>query len=227
MPTDGRGLLLLIVLLLPGLTYVALRDRRSSERRPTAFRESGAVVFCSLVTEFVTLVLFAVLRWLLPGLTPDVGRLVREGGEYARQHYVSLGWWGVGLLAFACGLAAAASVRAAAHAHPSQMSAWWVLFDGWYPGETVTVGCLLEDGAYLEGRLASFNVSAEDAPDRDLVLMQPLKYRAPGETEAHPLPWSAGCVSASRIVTLFVSYPIAGAEGAEGAEGEASGQAGR
>ncbi|MGW1542511.1 DUF6338 family protein [Streptomyces sp. NPDC002309] len=224
MPTTGGGLLLLVVLLLPGLTFVVLRERRSSERRPSAFRESGAVVFWSVSTEFVTLALFALVRSLLPGLTPDVGRLVREGGAYAREHYVSLGWWGAGLLAFSCGLAAAAAMRAAAGRHPSGMSAWWMLFDGWYPGENPVVGCLLEDGSYLEGRQASFNVSADDSPDRDLVLVQPLKYRPPGGTEVRPLPWSAACVSARRIVTVFVSYPLAEPGAAAGEAGAAAGE---
>lgn len=207
MPTTVTGLVLLIVLLLPGLTFVIIRERRGSERRPTPFRETGAVVFCSVLTELATLVLFALARGLMPGLTPDVGRLVREGLDYARVHYAQLGWWAVGLLLFACVLAATAAVLTADKPHASAMSAWWVMFHSWFPGENPLVGCILEDGSYIEGRQASFNVSSEDSPDRDLVLVEPLKYRPPGATEAHTVPWGAACVSARRIVTMFVSYP--------------------
>lgn len=207
MPTTVTGLVLLVVLLLPGLTFVITRERWGSERRPTPFRETGAVVFCSVLTELATLVLFAVARGLMPGLTPDVGRLVREGPDYARDQYAQLGWWAIGLLLCACALAAAAAALTADKPHASAMSAWWVMFHSWFPGENPIVGCILEDGSYIEGRQASFNVSSEDSPDRDLVLMEPLKYRPPGATETYTVPWGAACISARRIVTIFVSYP--------------------
>ncbi|QGV77850.1 DUF6338 family protein [Streptomyces ficellus] len=206
MPTTFTGLILLVVLLLPGLTFV-VRERQGSERRPTPFRETGTVVFCSVLTELLTLALFAAARGLMPGLTPDVGRLVREGGGYARDQYVQLGWWAGALLLFSCALAAAAAAVTGKRPHASVMSAWWVMFDRWYPGEDPLVGCVLEDGSYIEGRQASFNVSSDDSPDRDLVLVEPLKYRAPGATEVEHFPWGAACVSARRIVTMFVSYP--------------------
>ncbi|MEU9499689.1 DUF6338 family protein [Streptomyces sp. NPDC048196] len=55
MPTTFTGLMLLVVLLLPGLTFAVVRERQGSERRPTPFRETGTVVFCSVLTELVTL----------------------------------------------------------------------------------------------------------------------------------------------------------------------------
>lgn len=222
MPTTVTGLVLLVVLLLPGLTFVIIRERRGSERRPTPFRETGAVVFCSVLTELATLILFAVARGLMPGLTPDVGRLVREGADYARDHYAELGWWVVGLLLFSCALAATAAALTGDRPHASAMSAWWVMFDRWFPGENPIVGCILEDGSYIEGRQASFNVSSDDSPDRDLVLVEPLKYRAPGTTEMHAFPWGAACISARRIVAMFVSYPPVPEGEAEAAATQAS-----
>ncbi|MFI6853938.1 DUF6338 family protein [Streptomyces sp. NPDC050416] len=217
MPTTITGLILLVVLLLPGLTFVIVRERQGSERRPTPFRETGTVVFCSVLTELAVLVAFAVLRGVMPGHTPDVGRLVREGTPYAQVHYVELFWWAGGLLSAACALAAVAAAMTAGVPHSSAMSAWWVMFHKWFPGEDPLVGCVLEDGSYIEGRLASFNVSSDDLSDRDLVLVEPLKYRAPGALETRDLPWGSACVSARRIVTMFVSYPPA-------AEGEGEGE---
>ncbi|MGW1362927.1 DUF6338 family protein [Streptomyces chartreusis] len=216
MPTTITGLVLLVVLLLPGLTFVIIRDRKGSERRPTAFRETGTVVFCSVLAELAVLVIFAIVRGVKPNLTPDVGRLVREGATYAQVHYAELVWWAGGLLSLACGLAAVVALITAGSPHASVMSAWWVMFEKWFPGENPLVGCVLEDGSYVEGRLASFNVSSDDLPDRDLVLIEPLKYRAPGARETHDFPWGSACISARRIVTLFVSYPLAPEQGAEG-----------
>ncbi|MFE4693969.1 DUF6338 family protein [Streptomyces sp. NPDC056749] len=216
MPTTFTGLILLVVLLLPGLTFVIVRERKGSERRPTPFRETGTVVFCSVLTELAVLVVFAVLRGVMPALTPDVGRLVREGVPYAQVHYAELVWWAGGLLAAACALAAVAAAMTARVPHSSAMSAWWVMFEKWYPGESPLVGCVLENGSYVEGRLASFNVSSDDLPDRDLILVEPLKYRAPGALETQDFPWGSVCVSARRIVSMFVSYPLASEQGAEG-----------
>ncbi|MEU6306976.1 DUF6338 family protein [Streptomyces chartreusis] len=217
-PTTVTGLALLVVLLLPGLTFATVRDRKGSERRPSPFRETGAVVFCSVLTELAALAVFAMLRGLRPDLTPDIGRLVREGATYARVHYAELAWWAGGVLIFACVIAAIAASITGKRPHSSVMSAWWVMFEKWFPGENPIVGCTLEDGSYIEGQQASFNVSSDDSPDRDLVLVEPLKYRAPGATETHDVPWGAACVSARRIVTMFVSYPPGPAE----QEGEAA-----
>ncbi|MFJ3234729.1 DUF6338 family protein [Streptomyces sp. NPDC086787] len=224
MPTTITGLILLVVLLLPGLTFVIVRERKGSERRPTPFRETGAVVFCSILTELAVLVVFAVLRGLMPELTPDVGRLVREGAPYAQVHYAELVWWAGGLLSAACALAAVVALTSGVP-HSSAMSSWWVMFEKWFPGESPLVGCVLEDGSYVEGRLASFNVSSDDLPDRDLVLIDPLKYRASGAAEAQDVPWGAVCVSARRIVSMFVSYPLAPGQEAGEAATAASGSA--
>ncbi|MFF3657338.1 DUF6338 family protein [Streptomyces olivochromogenes] len=222
MPTTITGLALLVVLLLPGLTFVIIRERKGSERRPTPFRETGAVVFCSVLTELAALVIFAALRGLRPDLTPDIGRLVREGATYARAHYAELAWWAGGLLLLACVLAAVTAVVTGGRPHASVMSAWWVMFEKWFPGENPLVGCILEDGSYIEGRLASFNVSSDDSPERDLVLVEPLKYRAPGAPETHDFPWGAACISARRIVSMFVSYPLGPEQEAEAEATQAS-----
>lgn len=220
MPTTITGLVLLVVLLLPGLTFVIVRERKGSERRPTPFRETGTVVFCSVLTELAVLLVFAIARGVMPHLTPDVGRLVREGAPYAQVHYAELVWWAGGLLSAACALAAVVAASTAGVPHSSAMSAWWVMFEKWYPGESPLVGCVLEDGSYVEGRLASFNVSSDDLPDRDLVLVEPLKYRAPGALDTQDFPWGSVCVSARRIVSMFVSYPLAPEQ-----EGEEEGEA--
>ncbi|MFJ9243820.1 DUF6338 family protein [Streptomyces sp. NPDC101776] len=244
MPTTVTGLLLLVVLLLPGLAYAVVRERQGTERGVSSFRETGAVVFASIISEIVVLGFFAMVRSLWPRATPDIGRLIREGSTYARAHYASLALWSVALLLLAtalAGLAACAPAlaarvrrprwlaawiagRAPGWRHPSTTSAWWVMFERWYPGENAHVGCVLEDGSYVEGRQASFNINADDSPDRDLILIEPLRYRPPGAAAAAPYPAGAVCISARRIVAMFVSYPPAGA-GPGAAAGQGPGSA--
>lgn len=95
MPTTLTGLLIFIVLLLPGFAYLVGKERNGTERRASPFRETAAVVAASITSELVVLGLFAGIRWQAPSSwTPDVGALIRHGGTYLRgtkDHQ----WWGL------------------------------------------------------------------------------------------------------------------------------------
>ncbi|MEW9527377.1 DUF6338 family protein [Microbispora sp. NPDC049125] len=206
MPTTFTGLLLFVVLLLPGFAYLVVRERVSTERRLSPFRETGVIAFVSVIAELAVLGVFALMRVLAAEWTPDIGRLIRDGPAYVRTHYASLGLWGVGLLLIAVLAAAAAGRWLLRQPHSSTVSAWWQMFEIWHPGLDRHVVCLLDDGSSVEGYLTSFNRSAEDTPDRDLILEGPLKHRLPNEAEPVDYPASVACISARRIVTLFVTY---------------------
>jgi hypothetical protein len=94
----------------------------------------------------------------------------------------------------------------APYPHDSTVSGWWVLFEKWKVGRPIEVGCVLDDGSYVSGSLASFNTSADDTPDRDLILRAPILYRPPGAEGHLEYEVSAASVTASRIVTMFVGY---------------------
>ncbi|NUT52419.1 MAG: hypothetical protein HOV94_34775 [Saccharothrix sp.] len=182
-------------------------------------RETAQLVCVSLAADLVVLALFGVVRSRWPDHTPDVGRLVREPGEYLRSAYLSVAWWAVGLLAVAVFLAWAAGlgwarrllallpgVGPGVSAHESATSAWWLLFQD-SPGRRVHLGCALDDGTYVSGWLASYNTSINETGDRDLTLAAPIRHRAKGATEAVELPGtSALVVSARNVVMLFISY---------------------
>jgi hypothetical protein len=207
-PSSITSLFLLIVLLTPGLTYVGVRELRSSHRRTTPFRETGAVILVSLIADAFVLLPFAAARVVWPQHTPDVGSLIREGTAYAEMHYAELALWSLILLLCASALAAAGGAKFGSQTHPSNMSAWWALFERWDPDAYMHIGCVLDDGSFVEGQLSSFNRSSEDLPDRDLVLAGPLRYRQAGSTEeqTEPIEASAACISARNIKTMFVSY---------------------
>ena len=84
MPTTLTGLLLFVVLLLPGFAYLIGKERHGTERRLSPFRETVAIVAASVTSELIVLVVFAGIRSLLPSITPDVGALIRHGGVYLR-----------------------------------------------------------------------------------------------------------------------------------------------
>lgn len=224
MPTTLTGLLLFVVLLLPGFAYLVGKERHGTERSLSPFRETVAIVAASITSEFVVLGLFAAIRALWPTATPNVGALIVNGGAYVGGtpghpgHYKTVAVWGVVLLAAAtlgAYLATKPGVRGLGeklkltgpYPHDSTVSAWWILFERWPYGRDVQVVCMLDDGSVVRGRFGSFNTTAEDSPDRDLILQKPIFYRPSGEKAREVLyPVSAACCPARRIVTLFVAY---------------------
>lgn len=214
MPTTLTGLILFVVLLMPGFAYLVGKERSGTERKMTAFRDTVSIVTASIVSEVVILVIFSIIREVAPAMGPNVGRLLQEGSPYLTAHYAEFVVWGAGLLTTATALAYVASLPSlrsrlpfqSEYPHESTASAWWKLFEQWYPNEAKHVGCMLDDGSYVEGRLASFNRAADDIPDRDLILTPPLRYSSPESDEVHYYPAGALCISASRIIVVFVSY---------------------
>jgi hypothetical protein len=97
-PTTLTGVLLFVVLLLPGFAYQIGKERRGSERTTSVLRETATVVAVSVASE---LFVFAATSWLWSRHI-DFGRLVREPREYFLSHPATIGWWAIGLLAGAC-----------------------------------------------------------------------------------------------------------------------------
>jgi Family of unknown function (DUF6338) len=233
MPTTLTGLVLFVISLLPGFAYLVGKERNGTERHASPFRETVAVIAASVVSEIAVLSIFSIMRCLWPTETPDVGALVRHGSVYLREHYASVAAWGAGMLAVAVVVAYVATLPmvrklitwpVGAYPHDSTVSSWWLLFEKWktvrrtVPGRkvgktrkvTVTrdvqVECVLDDDSSVRGMLASFNNSADESPDRDLVLKAPVEYRSSGARELKPTEASAVSIPASRIVSLFVGY---------------------
>jgi hypothetical protein len=204
-PSDLTGVLLFIVLLLPGFAYNSVRGRRRPARQLTTLQETVVIVIASLVSLAATGLVFAAIRALWPGATPDVRSLIFRPHAYLEAHYVSTAWWSAGFLVVAIVGALGAAALPATAPDPSTMSSWWIAFDG--RAEEIHVGCALDDGSYVSGRLASYSQVAEDTADRDLVLRAPLSVRPPGGSELRPLDRAAlMTISARHIVTMTVTY---------------------
>jgi hypothetical protein len=242
MPTTLTGLLLFVVLLLPGFAYAIGKEQHSVAHRPTPFRETAAVVAASVIFNISVLVIFAIVRALWPAITPDVGALVRDPGIYLRgghgriAHYGLVSIWAIGLLALASLFAYTAtlpSIRRTVggvlgpYPGDSDASGWWILFEKWEQKRKIHIGCILDDGSFVEGTLGSFSKESDDSPERDLILVQPISYRPTGAATPELYKCSAACVSASCIMVLFVTYADEGEatspSAEEGAEEEAPG----
>lgn len=221
-PSDLTGLLLFVILLLPGFAYNSVRARRRPDRQLTALQETVIIVTASLATLAIVGLVFTIIRALLPGVTPDVRAALFTTHAYLQAHYVLTTWWAVGFLAVAIlgamGVAEAQESQwlresrylrgLAPPPDPSTQSGWWIAFrPGFDAGHEVHVGCTLDDGSYVSGRLRSYSQVAEDTADRDLVLRAPIKVRPRGATDAQEVRnITLMTISARHIVTMAVTY---------------------
>ncbi|WP_405057009.1 DUF6338 family protein [Kribbella sp. NBC_01505] len=219
MPTTFTGLLLFVVLLLPGFAYLVGKERAGTERRASPFRETVAIVAASISAE-LAVVLISALLWTRH---VSLRRLMRDPEGYLDTSPGLLAGWSAGLLLAATALAYLATwpsirrglgritprvVQAGGHTaypHPSAVSGWWLMFEHHHPGMTKHVGLQLDDGSAVSGDLLSFNNDASDSGDRDIVLVAPIEYRAAGESDQVAYPTSMVAVPARRIVAMFVT----------------------
>jgi hypothetical protein len=227
MPTTLTGLLLFVVLLLPGFAYLVGKERAGTERRASPFRETVAIISASVTSELFVLVLLSPF-W---SRALDVDELVSDPGGYWQERPGLLALWGLAILLASTGVAYAAtrpSIRnpswgwlerkwvrrlrerlpwlQSEYPHSSSVSAWWLMFETWKLDREIYVGCVLEDGSFVQGSLESFNNAADDVPHRELVLLPPIRYRQPNGRTISDLQCDALCISASRVVMMQVDY---------------------
>lgn len=227
MPTSLVGLLIFVVLLAPGFTFVTRRETRFVPRTSSVLRETAGIVLASLVSNCVVLALFGVVRAVTVDHTPDVGKLVSEPGRYISDDlgYVSI--WVASLLGLSTALAALAAVP------PSPIiTAWRRLPDWLQPAWLESLGnpiiyrsawdqlrsltpsdgngafevwllCELHDGTILTGELYSLNPDVEEDADRELVLVAPIERRPP-DGEVSML--DVGMVSISSAYLKYVAW---------------------
>lgn len=219
MPTTVASLIIFVAFLLPGFTFMRRAEPDSPEREWTPLRELLSVLFVGVSCDLASVGVLAALWSLLPGLGPDFDQLVRMPARYLPEHYKEIVGWAAALIAIAIAIAfvaATSRIRWAMRRFSrrrgveAQESAWWRLFHE-HPGTLIYVGCFLEDGSYLRGRLHTYSRVSKEGPDRELTLRADgqvgISYRAPGAGELHELV-NVGAVtlSARRILLMTVTY---------------------
>ncbi|WP_030486998.1 DUF6338 family protein [Micromonospora chokoriensis] len=223
MPTTIVGLFLTIVFALPGYVYHKLMLRRRPERVDTAVQELLSIVFASVAIDLVAFATLGLVTVVDSLRTPNLSMILLDPAQYSAAHLALVTWW---LLAF-LGLAIAIAIlfglepwekrlparwlsqrRDRARRVREQQSAWWLLFHE-HPESTIHVGCALDDGTYVAGRLHSYSKAPVESGDRELTLSGEILYRAAEDPDAVVLPSvNAVSVSARRIVLLTVTYVV-------------------
>jgi len=223
MPTTAVGFFLTIVFALPGYVYHRISLRRRPERVDTAVQELLSVVFVGVATDIVAVALLALATGVMSLRAPNLSHLIADPGQYSAAHLSLVAGWGVAFLVTTIGLAVLLGLEPWERLLPpawrrwrsdharrvgDQQSSWWLLFHE-HPDATIHVGCALDDGSYVSGRLHSYSKAANENGDRELALSGEIFYRAPDDPTGGVLPAvNAVSISARRLVLLTVTYVV-------------------
>lgn len=219
MPNTFVGLLLFVVGLAPGATFLAIHHRGPyASRSSSALHELTTVVLASLVFDTASLVFVRLVGPLAGPISLDIDELVASPGSYLRNSFDIAAVWFAVLILVAVGLAAVGAGvlnRPKVHKHiqKSAMAKWMFpnsprIVSGWTtvirdiePDQYKLVTCQFDDGSRLVGWLHSFHLGADDTADRDIVLSAPLSYCSKdGRVEG----WDYGAVAISARSLRFL-----------------------
>jgi hypothetical protein len=215
MPTTLGGLLVFVLLMVPGFVHYVQRRSRVPQRELSPLVETATVATVSIATTSLALVVFAMGRVWVPEHLPDVTRLIDEGSSYIapRPGYV-LGWSAAvvllsSLFAFVLAARVGPVGRFASRFTPAlvDVSAWYQVFEGGPEDARVYLGCDLHDGSYMGGTLDWYSTEVKESAHRDLVLAAPITFRATGDPDLVEVPGvSRVILSAREMARLYVSY---------------------
>jgi hypothetical protein len=220
-PTTVVGLLFTVVFALPGYVYHKLALRRRSERVDTAVQELLSIVFVGVIINLVAVAVLGTVTVVASPRTPNLSKILLEPAKYSAAHLALVSWWLLAFVVLALAIAVLFGLEPWERWLPErwqrrrhertrrvrdQQSAWWLLFHE-HPTSTIHIGCSLDDGSYVAGRLHSYSKAPVENGDRELTLSGEITYRAAEDPDAGVLPSvNAVTVSARRIVLLTVTY---------------------
>ncbi|MBT1669643.1 hypothetical protein KK092_09640 [Curtobacterium flaccumfaciens pv. flaccumfaciens] len=214
-PSTLTGILLFLVLLLPGFVFVTLRERHQPTRKLSVFRETSVVLAATTGAYALPALTIVIAAAVCPLVRSEVALALSGPASYASEHAfrstAALGSWVLAGSAMAA-LLGSPWLRPLLVGTPGG-SAWWKLFA---PDKSVISGdystevtATLEDGSVLTGTLYSWNRDAEDTPDREFTLQAPIWLQAPDSSTVSELDAATVAVSARVVRYLTVRYLVA------------------
>jgi hypothetical protein len=226
-PTTVNGIVLLLVLLVPGFIYVLRRETHTPSRKFSAFRETMRVVVASTFAYGASTLLVSWLSFYVPPAQRAGLTVLADPYEYQSAHPLR---FAVSVIAFVCFTTVISAL--AGGTIPSRMlrwlsengpnrtkafftqlelsrapisSAWWTVFEQ-RPNDIKQVAARLQDGTVLTGQLYSYSQDAADSQDRDLVLQKPLFVQNPNSEHIQEFPGESVVISARELRFLTVTY---------------------
>jgi hypothetical protein len=234
MPSTVPGLIVFVLFLTPGACYALRRAATGpTVSDPSAIRETAGLVAVSVASNGITLLVFA-LVYRLVAWPIDPAEALVDGDGLARSRTLFLASWAAAFLALSCLVAVGFSAaggsgwyrRLKSSRHASWLlgtpvdrgSAWWRTFldpDVDWSTRAAYLGCELTDGSWLGGYIETFSPDSDEDTDRDLVLVEPISFRAAGVDEPVELDVTRVIIGAAQLRFMTVAYvPRPGSEAA-------------
>jgi hypothetical protein len=218
-PATVGGVVTLVLLVLPGLVFELIRQRRRAGRQDSAFAEISRVLVVGLVIGAITVTLLAVISLVGRRSLVSLTEVATANREWLAQHTVALGWtaWSYGVVSATLAALLAAllpGTNPSGRIHPE--SGWLTAFDR-LPrlmrqqlGLTATpiprLSVRLLDGTVYVGDRAEFSTDLS-LEGRELALAGKLACRPPGSAEAQPLPdWHRVLLRGEQIADILIQY---------------------
>ena len=198
-PTNVGGIVVLLLLVVPGIWYELLRQRYRPGRDDSAFIEIGRILMAGVVISGLALTLLALVRLLGPHVVADLGALLTDSG-YLGRHLVFTGVTLAFFLALSLSMAPIWLHLTATTGLQSGMqpeSAWVTAFSripadharkqGFeWRGHVVLEVHFTGDAPPLRGRMAGYSPQL-DLADRELILGPPLESYDAGDRSWQPV----------------------------------------
>src|SRR6266550_1607954 len=213
------GVVTLVLLVLPGLVFELIRQRRRAGRQDSAFAEISRVLVVGLVIGAITVTLLAVISLVGPRSLVTLAELTTANRAWLAQHAVALGWtaWAYGIVSVTLAalletLLPGTDPAGRIHAE----SGWLTAFDrlprlmrqqlGLTATPIARLSVRLADGTVYLGDRAEFSTDLS-LDDRELALAGALACQPPGAAEAQPLPdWHRVLLHGDQIADILVQY---------------------
>jgi hypothetical protein len=217
-PATIGGIVVLVLLVLPGLVFELIRQRRRADRDDSLFVEASRVLVAGLSLGAITATMLALVSLVGPR------SIISLSGLFTTEHWVTdhllvSGWtaWAYGLVSVTLAALAAAvlpGMNPGGRNHPE--SGWVTAFDRLprliqeaqqLPTTPVArLSVRLTDGTVYVGDKAEFSVGF--APEgRELLLGGKLLSRPPGATRAEPTAeWHRILLREDQISDILVQY---------------------
>ena len=209
-PSTVGTLLAFLALVIPGLVFELLRERRRPFIEETAFREVSRIALTSALFSAAAILIVGILGRLVPGLVADPAEWLRQGRSYLASHL-----WLIGLtLALIVSISTTMAIlvdHAFRSSAPGRMvagSIWFSLFRRHRPASTLPwVHLRLTDETEIWGYVGDYTPD-QQLENRELVIENPrLQYRKKGQTTNTILDkWSFISVRGDDILWMKVQY---------------------
>ena len=209
-PTTITGIVILLLLVLPGFVFVTFRERHQPARKLSVLRETSAVLAATLGAYLVPLAATVAVAVFSPAFRTDLASALASPTAYESAHPFRCAAFVVAWVLVGSLVAGFLGSRWMGKRFSSEGgSAWWKMFEpaGLRREDySVEVTATLTDGSTITGTLYSWSRDGEDIPDRELVLQQPLWIQPANSTKVRELGGAAMSISARNARTIAVRY---------------------